>query len=207
MLPIADPPPLTRARPAVRRFVIGSALIAAGAGLIPAAYIVGSALLARYPWPLLTVGWILWCSPVAGALAGIVIGGRPLRWALVGWVLAGAVASTAGVAASTTLVWATNVHWGLDSFDPARWRASRTEDDGFNLRGKMVRRLLWSGTLRGRTRAHVLRLLGPPDCGAPTAAEDTWDLGMWSGFRVDNDCLHVCYDRSGRVASARVRQH
>jgi hypothetical protein len=50
----------------------------------------------------------------------------------------------------------------IDStFDPALWQ--QKEEDKFPYRERMYRQLLYSDTLRQRTKAEIVRLLGEPD--------------------------------------------
>jgi hypothetical protein len=65
-----------------------------------------------------------------------------------------------------------------------------------------------SGVLRGRTRAELDSLLGPPSTGGPfstTAFERTYYLGPERGpFGIDSQWLVIEIDSLGRVTGARV---
>ena len=104
-------------------------------------------------------------------------------------------------------------------FDQRIWKAAKNWDSD-SPRASMVDSLLADDRLRGMTRAQVIALLGPPD-GVDDYTPDSmrvsqqelagaeefqYVLGMWSGFRMDYDCLAVRFGRGGRVVGWNVWQ-
>jgi hypothetical protein len=74
-------------------------------------------------------------------------------------------------------------------------------------RACVVDNLLSSGILRGRARAELDSLLGPPTTGGPfsTAGQRTYYLGPERGpFGIDSQWLVIEIDSLGRVTRARV---
>lgn len=128
-------------------------------------------------------------------------------YVLVAFGIAAAVVVSAGI------VWyALNLHEVLDEpfddlcFDQEAWRAQHNSSDPDNPRGKMVADLQRRCLRKGMTRQEVLDLLGEPDF----AKEPTlfmYNLGAWSGFRIDYDTLDVHFDTDGRLTHTAVVGH
>jgi hypothetical protein len=109
--------------------------------------------------------------------------------------------------------------WGDLPFDQKQWKAGKTNHPD-NIRGKMVRSLVRHEQFRGKTRAEVVELLGPPDGAnhrinddlfvpdavAAEATEFDYTLGMYSGFRMDYDVLEIRFDDRGRVRKWEIAQ-
>jgi len=122
------------------------------------------------------------------------------------------VTAVAAVSAAAFVFWPRPVGWGNAPFDSERWIAAKNSSPD-NPRGKMIRSLVRSHELRGKTRAEIVALLGAPDGAdrqiadslrvsddvASSASEFDYVLGMYSGYRVDYDFLSVEFDREGRV--------
>jgi hypothetical protein len=92
------------------------------------------------------------------------------------------------------------------SFDRETWLALHNDSDADNPRGKMARDIQRRLLLGQVTREEVLDLLGPPDHGQ---RDDmlSYNLGMWSGFRMDYDSLDIYFDDQGRVVDVLIVQH
>ena len=95
--------------------------------------------------------------------------------------------------------------WNDRRFDAAVWAANENSRDPDNPRGQMYtdlrRHYLKSGTLR----EEVIELLGGPI--GTTASHLSYNLGMWSMFRIDYDTLEIEFDADGRLATVYHLQH
>jgi hypothetical protein len=112
---------------------------------------------------------------------------------IVGLIAATAVACILGL-----------LYWNRgQAFDPVAWRDYALVWQG--VRQGMADRLINRGTLRGKTRAEVVELLGEPlETGSPR-----WDMKYWLGpersyFSVDSEWLVLRLDRAGRVVEYRI---
>ncbi len=67
-------------------------------------------------------------------------------------------------------------------------------------RGMMLQDLLLHHLRQGMSEQEVRQLLGRPD--STDATQRTWnyELGSWSGFRMDGDIPSVEYDATGHVS-------
>lgn len=88
--------------------------------------------------------------------------------------------------------------------DPVAWRDDAQVGSGARL--EMADRLVAQGTLRGKTRAEVVKMLGEPP---PTAYFHEWDLVYWLGpergyISIDSEWLVFRLDEGGRVAEYRI---
>ena len=91
-------------------------------------------------------------------------------------------------------------------FDREVWLEFADNDDPDNPRGGMacdVRRIVLS---KGKRKAEVLSLLGEPDF-AKDEQVFKYNLGMWSGFRIDYDSLDVRFDAHGKAVEVQIVQH
>lgn len=92
------------------------------------------------------------------------------------------------------------------AFDQALWHQHQNDMSQDNPRGKMAHDLATLLENERMTRAEVVELLGSSD--AHTFGDNlSYELGMWSGFRIDNDTLDVHFDAEDRVVDAVVVQH
>ena len=91
-------------------------------------------------------------------------------------------------------------------FDPTAWKHHSHDLDRDNPRGKMVADLSKQLLDRRPRRNEVIELLGDPDHGSEPG-QVSYNLGMWSGFRMDYDSLDIDFDGDGRVRSVRSVQH
>src|SRR5688572_7954485 len=82
------------------------------------------------------------------------------------------------------------------AFDRNVWHQFHENDEPDNPRYSMVKSLQRSYLHPGLTREQVIELLGEPDVAkSPDMYE--YNLGMWSGFRIDYDGLQVHFDSQG----------
>lgn len=98
--------------------------------------------------------------------------------------------------------------WGMAfpgrAFDAVAWQDEDQIRDGVRL--GMADRLVARGTLRGKTRAEVVEVLGEPP---PTAYFGGWDLVYWLGpergfFSIDSEWLVVRLGEGERVAEYHI---
>ncbi len=168
-------------------------------------------------WVLLWKGSLapLAVAPVVGAACGALVGSL---WGLSKglmklWPLAGALAGAATVLLFgwvwfTLLVIAMlSPPFGDRGFDPSLWRSEARTTDRDSPRGRMVGDIRDRVVRPGMTRAEVRTLLGVPDWESARPDEDHWRIGMWTGFRMDEDTLLVRYAPDDRVRDVHVVQH
>lgn len=100
------------------------------------------------------------------------------------------------------------------SFDRELWHRYRNNDDRDNPRGSMVRSLQRWYLEPGMTHEQVVELLGEPDMGQILGDERSntpqmyeYNLGMWSGFRIDYDGLQIYFDQTGHLTDSQCVQH
>ncbi|HEY1016071.1 MAG TPA: hypothetical protein VGE07_25400 [Herpetosiphonaceae bacterium] len=91
-------------------------------------------------------------------------------------------------------------------FDQALWLQQQNTFVRDNPRGLMAHELATLLETQRLTRAEVLALLGAAD-GESYDTMLSYELGMWSGFRMDHDTLDIYFDSTDRVEDARVVQH
>jgi hypothetical protein len=109
------------------------------------------------------------------------------------WLIFVAVIVLVGLAGSAWL-WSVAVRG--EAFEPDRWRADMDERQG--VRQRMARRLIWEGTLIGKTRPELVELLGEPQ---PTGTLGPNHLVYWLAIRGDQSTwLVLRLDTDGRVA-------
>jgi len=100
------------------------------------------------------------------------------------------------------------------SFDRATWRQHPTAEFD-NPRGHMLESLIDHLKERRPSRNEVVELLGPSErkCGTlapPVGSTETclsYELGSWSGFRMDPDTLDVYFREDGVFLEAYAVQH
>jgi|SRR6266511_3681094 hypothetical protein len=91
-------------------------------------------------------------------------------------------------------------------FNQSLWAAYSGSTDPSNPRGQMYEDLTTNNLKRGMSRQDVLTLLGEPDF----SKEETvfkYNLGAWSGFRIDYDSLDIEFDQDGKVKAFYRVQH
>ena len=115
------------------------------------------------------------------------------------------------VLVAVTLLYAFNTTSGImpvfqRRFDRDKWVASAKFPSPDNPRGRMVLDLKVRYLRKGLTPAEVIALLGPPEHKIGDI-EYSYQLGMWTGFRMDYDTLDVRFSGSGGLTDARVVQH
>jgi hypothetical protein len=82
-------------------------------------------------------------------------------------------------------------------FDSTAWKSYHKNMDHDNPRGQMVDDL-FNHLRKGFSREEITRLLGEPDL----EVKDnffSYNLGMWSGFRMDYDSFDLEFDNSGKL--------
>ncbi|APZ92131.1 hypothetical protein Fuma_01736 [Fuerstiella marisgermanici] len=75
-------------------------------------------------------------------------------------------------------------------FDRDVWLAQYGSRAADNPRASMVQHLKWAHLRTGMTRSEVVQLLGEPDWEKQMNLF-SYNVGMWSGFRMDYDSLDV----------------
>ena len=101
-----------------------------------------------------------------------------------------------------------------EPFDRVTWLQNSDANDD-NPRGQMVKSLIDHLKDLQPVRSEVIELLGPAEqkCGRldpPVGPVETclsYNLGSWSGFRLDPDTLDVYFDPDGRFLEAFPVQH
>jgi hypothetical protein len=115
------------------------------------------------------------------------------------WIILVAAVVLAGLAGSAWL-WSAAVRG--QAFEPDRWRADIDAREGARLR--MARRLMWDGTLIGKSRPELVELLGEPQ---PPGSLGPDHLVYWLALHGDrSDWLVLRMGPDGRVAEARVNR-
>ncbi|MFH0825720.1 MAG: hypothetical protein V2B18_23440 [Pseudomonadota bacterium] len=96
-------------------------------------------------------------------------------------------------------------------FDQAAWVAAYDTDEPDNPRAEMAKSLQSRLLRRKPTKAEVIALLGRPELTAEAnmLRSDclSYNLGMWSGYRIDYDSLDIYFDANDRVCRACIIQH
>ena len=103
------------------------------------------------------------------------------------------------------------------TFDRSTWIAYRGSSEPDSPRGHMFVDLAERLEQQRPRRAEVLHLLGEPDFyllgSNPLSPPDlnanplSYNLGMWSGFRIDYDSLEIEFDDEDRVRKVYRLQH
>jgi len=91
-------------------------------------------------------------------------------------------------------------------FDRDLWNELHGSEEPNNPRGKMVGDLRSRHLEAGMSREAVEELLGKPDW---ATYEYVWqyNLGMYSGYRIDYDSLDIHFDDDGRLSHIEIVQH
>ena len=91
-------------------------------------------------------------------------------------------------------------------FDSALWKSATHKFERDNPRGQMYDDLRHHYLKKGLDKQAVLNLLGPPDIKSDDSLFN-YNLGMWSGFRIDYDTLNIAFNSKGKVARVYRVQH
>ena len=86
-------------------------------------------------------------------------------------------------------------------FEEKLWKAQSNSDTMENSRGKMAYDLRHRVLKPKMTKKQILKLLGPPDAGQRDGLM-SYNLGSWSGFRMDPDIFEIELDKSDRLIKA-----
>lgn len=89
-------------------------------------------------------------------------------------------------------------HFDDLEFDPKVWKKYYKNMDVNSLRGKMYEDLILNYLKKNMLKEDVIKLLGKPD-EINKDKEFSYNLGMWSGLRIDYDSLNIKFDRNNRV--------
>ena len=96
--------------------------------------------------------------------------------------------------------------WNDLTFNENHWKQFHNSRESDNPRGKMYEDLRSKLLDRRPPKEVVLQMLGEPDF----SKEDSflsYNLGMWSGFRVDYDSIDIYFDENGVVMDVKRVQH
>lgn len=91
-------------------------------------------------------------------------------------------------------------------FDKTTWAQFDNNYDPDNPRGKMYEDLIENHLSKGMSKEEVINLLGKPDF----ESEEyflSYNLGMWSGGRMDYDSLDLKFNRDGKLSEFYRVQH
>jgi hypothetical protein len=91
-------------------------------------------------------------------------------------------------------------------FNQSLWAAYSGSTDPNNPRGQMYEDLTTKNLKKGMSKQDVLTLLGEPDFSKEEAVFK-YNLGAWSGFRIDYDSLDIAFDQDGKVKAFYRVQH
>jgi hypothetical protein len=93
-----------------------------------------------------------------------------------------------------------------NKFDQQLWASMHESVDPKNPRGKMYQDLIENHVKIGMTKAQILNLLGSADLNNQERFI-RYNLGMWSGMRVDNDSFDLYFSESGKLTKTKKVQH
>lgn len=91
-------------------------------------------------------------------------------------------------------------------FDKTTWVQFDNSNDPDNPRGEMYEDLIENNLSKGMSKKEVIDLLGQPDY----KSEEyflSYNLGAWSGFRIDYDSLDLEFDKDGKLVKFYRVQH
>jgi len=91
-------------------------------------------------------------------------------------------------------------------FQEEEWKEFHESLDPDNPRGQMAYHLRDKVLEEGMSIEEVRSLLGEPDY-AETDHSLQYNLGMWSGFRIDYDSFDIYFDEDGRFTHVEIVQH
>jgi len=91
-------------------------------------------------------------------------------------------------------------------FDSTVWKSFHMNMDHDNPRGQMIDDLFNNHLRKGLPKEEITKLLGEPDFEVSDNFI-SYNLGMWSGFRMDYDSLDLEFDNSGKLLKCYRVQH
>jgi hypothetical protein len=91
-------------------------------------------------------------------------------------------------------------------FDEVTWKKMANSEDPDNKRGLMFQDVTENYLRKGLSKQDVLGLLGEPD-NEKTENKYSYNLGMWSGYRMDYDSLDIEFDYDGKFIKSYRVQH
>ena len=92
------------------------------------------------------------------------------------------------------------------SFDQRLWLEVANDYHPDNPRASMVEDLRNRFLFHGMEKSKVIELLGLPES-EPLPNTLSYNLGKWSGYRMDNDALFIKFDGSDRLSSVKCFQY
>lgn len=91
-------------------------------------------------------------------------------------------------------------------FDVSVWHQQAGSESRDNPRARMVHDLEWRFLYRGMSQTDVIELLGQPDWHKSDHLY-SYNVGMWSMFRVDYDSFDLHFDGQRKLVLTRCSQH
>ncbi|MGJ0483877.1 MAG: hypothetical protein ACR65R_05000 [Methylomicrobium sp.] len=91
-------------------------------------------------------------------------------------------------------------------FDGEVWLKYQRNMNPDNPRGEMYEDLMENYLHKGMSKSKVIGLLGQPDF-QDTGMLMSYNLGMWSGMRIDYDSLDLHFSKSGELTKYYRVQH
>ena len=79
-------------------------------------------------------------------------------------------------------------------FNQELWLKYASSKDSNNPRGGMYNDLKKNYLYEGMKKAEIIKLLGQPDSSTSTDQRLSYNLGAWSGYRIDFDTLDLKFD-------------
>jgi hypothetical protein len=92
------------------------------------------------------------------------------------------------------------------NFDAAVWRSFNNDRNPDNPRGQMFDDLCNNHLRKGLSKQKVMGMLDPPDEKSEMNFL-SYNLGMWSGYRMDYDTLDLVFDGEGNLVKFYRVQH
>ena len=91
-------------------------------------------------------------------------------------------------------------------FDKVTWEKFSENMEPDNPRGEMFENLTEQHLKTGMTKSEVIKLLGKPDF---REEKDflSYNIGMWSGYRIDYDSLDLKFNEKGELIEFYRVQH
>ena len=91
-------------------------------------------------------------------------------------------------------------------FDKIVWQKYHKDMNPDNPRGEMYKSLIEDYLKQGMTKREIIQLLGEPDYKDEENLL-SYNLGMWSGFRIDYDSLDLNFSNDGNLVKYYRVQH
>jgi hypothetical protein len=126
------------------------------------------------------------------------------------WAVAGMVGTALAFVALVSLL--SDSPFDDQPFDQVVWLKHYNDNDPDNPRGLMADAIKKRLLHEKPTISSVMLLLGDPESmheanKAGFSFVLSYNLGMWSGFRIDYDTFDIYFDGSNRVSQIRIIQH